>query len=160
MPQKKRYRTPFEHERIEYSVIVTRFSDTQFEPLIPGQNREKVLLDQLKNGAIKSYSIVSGVCWAEYQDIDGYTIHKVLTYEDLTDYREPFILQTRTQDDGTCRQDWHCNSLLNRLRLKRDQKRIPGLAVRFGPRVPKDYYGNYDYDPLGGYGPDVAFYGD
>ena len=120
MPQKKRYRTPFEHERIEYSVIVTRFSDTQFEPLIPGQNREK----------------------------------------DLTDYREPFILQTRTQDDGTCRQDWHCNSLLNRLRLKRDQKRIPGLAVRFGPRVPKDYYGNYDYDPLGGYGPDVAFYGD
>jgi hypothetical protein len=80
MPQKKLYRTPFEHERIEYSVIVTRYGDTQFEPLIPGQNREKVLLDQLKSGEIKSYSTESGVCWSEYKDTDGYTIHDVLTY--------------------------------------------------------------------------------
>jgi len=159
MPQKKRYYTPFEYQRIEYAVIVTRFGETQFEPLIPERNREQALQDQLKSGAIKSYSIESGFCWAGYKAIDGYTVHTVLSYKDLTDSRAPVMLETRAQD-GTRRQFWHAFTRLSQLRLRRDQERISGLVVKFGPRVPKDYYGNYDYDPLGGYSPDVAFYGE
>ncbi|MEK7259980.1 MAG: hypothetical protein AAB211_09340 [Pseudomonadota bacterium] len=123
------------------------------------KRRLEKLRSMLKQGLIRKLKVSWGICYAEYYNsVEGWTHHELLNY---ADFDEQFIddddyfwfvdrlgKRSAKQDYGT----------LKRLREKAAQPKLKSgnswvedIKIKFGKRLPEDYYGDHIYDPLYGY---------
>lgn len=134
-----------------------------FEMMPPNTDLSKLRLKKLKSkleqGLIRKLKISWGICYAEYYNsVEGWTHHELLNYADFDDQV--------VDDDGyfwfidrlgrrRAKQDW---ATLRKLREKAVQPKlksgsswVESIEIKFGKRLPEDYYGDHIYDPLYGY---------
>lgn len=165
MSPKIRYVETSDEYRVRYIEYQEFFDNKCFELLdaspIKAQERIKELRAGVELGHYKNLAVKWGFCWAVY-DSGGYTNHKILTHEDfVTDAYLVFSLEVGVTSNILV----EGHSLKNYIHHVHHKPEIQGTLrefdVRFGPKVPQDYYGNYDYSKYpGGYSPSVAFYGE
>lgn len=114
------------------------------------------LRQHTSNGTYTSLIVKWGFCWAEYWDGGGWKVHTPLMQSDFVS-DTPEMFMPSLQDDYTAA----IMVPTHGLHTKHKRDGVESFSVRFGPRVPKDYYGDYDYSTYpGGYSPHAAVTGD
>ncbi|VVP19552.1 hypothetical protein PS850_03802 [Pseudomonas fluorescens] len=165
MTPKIRYVETSDELKVRYAEYQEFFDNKCFELLdidpAKAQERLKELRAGIEQGHYKSLSVKWGFCWAVY-DSGGYTMHEVLTHEDFI-AGAYLVFGLEIGVTSTILNDEH--SLKNYIHHVHHKPEIEGTLrefdVRFGSKVPEDYYGNYDYSKYpGGYSPSDAFYGE
>lgn len=125
------------------------------------------LRQQLKDGTCRSLSVKWGFCWAEYINTSGYSTHTPLKFEDFLPGASkcfmPELEHGKNSLTGSIMREDH--RLRKHIHYVHHNPEIQGtlreIDIRFGSKVPQDYYGNYDYGKYpGGYSPSAATSGD
>lgn len=168
MSPKIRYVETSDEYRVRY-VEYELFEGTQCFELLdsdPQQAKQKIaeLRKHLKEGTYLNLSVKWGFCWAEYINNSGYMTHEPLRLDDfLPDTCRVFMpTLDRNLNGGMMREDHRLRKHIHHIHhVPEMQGTLKEIDIRFGPKAPKDYYGNYDYSEYpGGYSPTVAFYGE
>ncbi|MBM7424671.1 hypothetical protein [Spongiibacter marinus] len=160
MPPRILYEETFDEDKVRYAEYTTTEKEVICEILLPNSTRKEQLIELLKQRKISSLIVKWGVCWAEYISIDGYNTHDLLSYDD---FDESFSYEIEEVENmmGKLVPTMYGGNRLQRLKFDIKRGFITDFEIKFGPKLPKDYYGNYDYSMYpGGYGPSQAFYGD
>ncbi|MCX2708347.1 MULTISPECIES: hypothetical protein [unclassified Pseudomonas] len=121
------------------------------------------LIESVKQHSCSNLVIKFGFCWAEY-DLHGYTTHTPLKREDFLP-KEPLQFFPSMGLPYTAEilvEDHRLWKYIHHVHHKPEvQGTLREFDLKFGRRVPKDYYGNYDYSRYpGGYSPSAAVTGD
>jgi hypothetical protein len=168
MSPKILYKYTPDRNKVRYAEYETRSGNTKCEILLPTMERLQELRALLAQGEIVNLVTKYGVCWAEYNSMDGNSIHTLLKYRDF-DESTPFSIEQLDGWDGkpeiTSKGEplltMYGGNEMQQLRFRVERGYISDFDIKFGPKLPKDYFGNYDYSFYpGGYGPHEAFYGD
>lgn len=154
-----RYRDVFDDYKVRYAeyveggVLAQEILDAPHD-LVKREN----LVSRHRSGQISALVIKRGFCWAEDYS-GGFTTHIILQPSNLLE--SPFLIRGGDYLKGLYSE---FDEVLARIAYALEvtgSKREASLNVFFGPRVPVDYYGDYDYSQYpGGYSPSVAFYGE
>ncbi|MFJ4352743.1 hypothetical protein ACIPZ5_17790 [Pseudomonas sp. NPDC089428] len=130
---------------------------------IKAKARIAELSGYLKEGCYTSLVVRFGFCWAEY-NLHGYTTHTPLKREDFLPDQSPVFMPSIDQGYTAVilNTEHRLRKYIHHVHHKPEvQGTLREFELKFGPRVPKDYYGNYDYSRYpGGYSPSAAITGD
>lgn len=125
------------------------------------------LTHHLKDGTYVNFTVKWGFCWAEYVNNSGYMTHEPLKFDDfLPDTAKCFMPELQVGGNvlngSIMREDHRLRKHIYHVHHKPElQGTLKEIDIKFGPQVPQDYYGNYDYSKYpGGYSPSVAYSGE
>lgn len=168
MSPRIRYVETSDEYRVRY-VEYELFEGTQCFELLdsdPQKAKQKIaeLTQHLKNSTYLNLSVKWGFCWAEYINNSGYMTHEPLKFDDfLADTCKTFMPTLDTGlNGGMMREDHRLRKhIYHDHHVPELKGTLREIDIRFGPKVPQDYYGNYDYSKYpGGYSPSVALNGE
>lgn len=160
MPPRILYKQTDDEDKIRYAQYKNSEGQAICEILPPDQTRKLELIELLRQSKISDLTVKWGVCWAEYIGLDGYNTHKLLTYTDF-DESTPYKIVNEETDFGEPYLEMIGGNRIQRLRFHIQKGWIKKFEIKFGPQLPADYFGNYDYSMYpGGYGPHEAFFGE
>lgn len=151
MKPKIRYVPTRDEDRVWLAEFVDNDGVAYFEVLILQSIMNNPAVERLKAaqqaGLIADLVLKRCVCWEHYLCADGYDTHEQLTTDDFLS--DVFIGMIGTapyrRDAKYERPDQH------------NARRKVRFTIHFGPELPEDYYGDYDYSMYpGGYGPSSA----
>lgn len=131
------------------------------------KDRQAQLRQHLKDSDYQRLSIKWGFCWAEYINTSGYTTHTPLKPDDFLPGTSRCFNPEREKGEfsltgSIMREDHRLRKHIHYVHHKPElQGTLKEIDIRFGPNVPQDYYGNYDYSKYpGGYSPSASTSGD